>query len=174
MCGPVLGPNSAIERLVGRLGELEDGLDAEAGEALGDRGCRCPRAPWCFRWPITSNQLSRVSRNMPRGLPNSVAILARTLVSPMPTEQCSPVAASTSAWIVRATASGSSVSMPTNASSQPSTSTTAPGIGRRVSITTAEAASYAGASTGSSTASGQRRTAVLSGIPERTPNSRAS
>ncbi len=47
--------------------------------------------------PITSNQFSRVSRNMPRGLPNSVAILARTLVSPMPTEQCSSVAASTSA-----------------------------------------------------------------------------
>ena len=81
------------------------------------------------RWPITANQFSRVSRNIPPGLPNSVAILARTLVSPMPTEQCSWVASSTSAWIVRATASGSSVSMPTNASSQPSTSTTAPGIG---------------------------------------------
>ena len=75
---------------------------------------------------------------------------------------------------MRATASGSSVSMPTKASSQPSTSTTAPGIARRVSITTAEASSYAGLSTGSSTASGQRRTAVLSGIPDRTPNSRAS
>ena len=49
--------------------------------------------------PITANQFSRVSRNIPRGLPNSVAILARTLVSPMPTEQCRSVAASTSAWI---------------------------------------------------------------------------
>ena len=83
----------------------------------------------------------------------------------MPTEQCSRVASSTSAWTVRATCSGSSVSMPTNASSQPSTSTTAPGIARRVSITTADAASYAGPSTGSSTASGHRRTAVLQRHP---------
>ena len=59
----------------------------------------------------------------------------------MPTEQCRPVASSTAAWIARAAASGSSVSMPTNASSQPSTSTTAPGVARRVSITRAEAAS---------------------------------
>ena len=133
-----------------------------------------PHSSLVVRWPITSNQLSRVSRNIPRGLPKSVAILARTLVSPMPTEQCRSVAARTSAWMVRATCSGSSVSMPTNASSQPSTSTTAPGIARSVSITTDEAASYAGPSTGSSTASGQRRTAVLSGIPDLIPNSRAS
>ena len=123
---------------------------------------------------MTSNQLSRVSRNVPRGLPNSVAILARTLVSPMPTVQCSDVAASTSPWMPCATSSGSSDSRPTNASSQPSTSTTAPGTARRVSMTTADAASYAGLSTGSTTAAGQRRTAVRSGIPERTPNSRAS
>ncbi len=64
--------------------------------------------------------------------------------------------------------------MPMNASSQPSTSTTAPGIALRVCITTADAASYAGPSTGSSTASGHRRTAIFSGIPERTPYSRAS
>ena len=31
-----------------------------------------------------------MSRNVPLGLPKSVAILARTLVSPMPTEQCRP------------------------------------------------------------------------------------
>ena len=93
------------------------------------------------RSPITSNQFSRVSRNVPRGLPNSVAIFARTLVSPMPTVQCRRVAASTSAWMRRATTSGSSASTPTKASSQPSTSTTAPGTARRVSMTTAEAAS---------------------------------
>ena len=123
---------------------------------------------------MTSNQFSRVSRNVPRGLPNSVAILARTLVSPMPTVQCSRVAASTSAWMRRATPSGSSASAPTNASSHPSTSTTAPGTARRVSMTTADAASYAGLSTGSTTASGHRRTAVRNGIPDRTPNARAS
>ena len=43
-----------------------------------------------------------------------------------------------------------------------------------VEIRTADAASYAGPSTGSSTASGHRRIAVFSGIPERTPYSRAS
>ena len=93
------------------------------------------------RSPITSNHVSPVSRKVPRGLPNSVAILARTLVSPMPTVQCRSVAVSTSAWTRRATASGSSVSTPTKASSQPSTSTTAPGIARRVSMTTADTAS---------------------------------
>ncbi len=133
-----------------------------------------PHRSFVGRSPITANQFSRVSRKVPRGLPNSVAILARTFVSPMPTEQYSSVAARTSAIRLRATTSGSSVTIPTNASSQPSTSTTAPGTARRVSITTADAASYAGPSTGSSTASGQRRTAVFSGIPECTPNSRAS
>ena len=90
---------------------------------------------------MNSVQLSRVSMKVPCGLPKSVAILARTRVSPMPTEQCSPVASSTAAWIARAVATGSSVSMPTNASSQPSTSTTAPGVARSVAITRAEASS---------------------------------
>ncbi len=173
MCGPVFGPNSAIS---GSSGDIARSCTVLMPIAASRCWIRLPmpqRSLVDFS-PITANQLSRVSRNIPRGLPNSVAILARTLVSPMPTEQCSSVAASTSACTVRATCSGSSVSMPMNASSQPSTSTTAPGIARRVVITTADAASYAGPSTGSSTASGHRRTAVLSGIPERTPNSRAS
>ena len=93
------------------------------------------------RAPMTSIQLSRVSMKVPCGLPKSVAILARTRVSPMPTEQCSSVAASTAAWISGRSATGSSVSTPTNASSQPSTSTTAPGVARSVSITRADAAS---------------------------------
>ena len=133
-----------------------------------------PHSARVGRSPMTSNQFSAVSRNLPPGLPNSVAILARTFVSPMPTEQCSRLAASTSAWMRRATASGSSASTPTNASSQPSTSTTAPGTARSVAMTVADAASYASKSTGSSTACGQRFTAVLSGMPDRTPNSRAS
>jgi hypothetical protein len=90
---------------------------------------------------MTSNQVAWVSRNVPRGLPNSVAIFARTLVSPIPTVQCSEVASRTSRWISRATSSGSLASTPTNASSHPSTSTTAPGTARRVSMTTADAAS---------------------------------
>ena len=75
---------------------------------------------------MTAYQFSSVSRNTPRGLPKSVAILARGLLSPMPTEQCSPVALSTAILTSRANASGSSVSTPRNASSHPSTSTTTP------------------------------------------------
>ena len=41
-------------------------------------------------------------------------------------------------------------------------------------MTCAEAASYAAWSTGRKTASGHLRTAVRSGIPEPTPNARAS
>ena len=90
---------------------------------------------------MTSSQVSRVSRKVPCGLPKSVAILARTRVSPMPTEQCSPVASRTP----RLDLSGGRLRVvgvtPTNASSQPSTSTTAPGGPRRVCITRADAAS---------------------------------
>ena len=78
---------------------------------------------------------------MPCGLPKSVAILARTSVSPIPIEQCSRVLANTAAWISMAVRNGSSVSTPTNASSQPSTSTTAPGRARNVAMTSADAAS---------------------------------
>ena len=72
---------------------------------------------------------------------------------------------------------GHSVVAPTNASSQPSTSTTAPSVGpksRSTAITSADAASYAGLSAGRKTASGQRRAAVRSGMPDRTPYSRAA
>ncbi len=60
-----------------------------------------------------------------------------------------------------------------NASSQPSTST-GTSKARSVSITCTEAASYAGASTGRKTASGHFLAAVRSGIPDPTPNARAS
>ncbi len=92
----------------------------------------------------------------------------------MPTEQWRPVASSTAACTCRAVATGSSVSTPTNASSHPSTSTTAPGVARSVSITRADAASYTGKSTGRNTASGERRLASLSASPLRTPCARAS
>ena len=99
-----------------------------------------PQSASVGRSAITSYQFSSVSRYVPRGLPNSVAIFARSLLSPMPTEQCRWVASSTAACSSRANNSGSSVSTPRNASSQPSTSTTASKL-RRVSITTALAAS---------------------------------
>ena len=69
-----------------------------------------------------------VSRQTPRGLPKSVAILARSLLSPMPTEQCSPVAASTRRGRARRAPPGrpgrrAPRPAARNASSQPSTST---------------------------------------------------
>ena len=96
MWGPVLGPNSVTSGSSGVVGQLADGADAEPLEALRDP-VPIPHSAVVGRSPITSNQLSRVSWKTPRGLPKSVAILARTLVSPMPTEQCRPVASSTAA-----------------------------------------------------------------------------
>ena len=91
------------------------------------------------RSPMTSNHVWRVSRNTPCGLANPVAIFARSRLSPMPTEQCRPVASRTAACTDLANASGSSVSTPRNASSQPITSTVA-SRERSVSITVAETA----------------------------------
>ena len=117
-------------------------------------------------------------------MPNSVAILARSLLSPIPTEQCSRVAASTRSRITAANATGSASSpvapapAATNASSQPSTSTTTGrpphSSERSVSITPAEASSYAAWSAGRNTASGSFFSAVRIGMPDPTPNSRAS
>jgi hydroxymethylglutaryl-CoA reductase len=93
------------------------------------------------RSPITSNQFSSVRRNIPLGLPKPVAIFARTLLSPMPTEQCSRVAASTTRCASCATDSGSAVVTPRKHSSHPSTSSTTPGSARSVSITSVDARS---------------------------------
>ena len=125
------------------------------------------------RSPITANQSSLVSRPTPCGLPKLVAILACSLLSPMPTEQCSRVASSTAVRTSSANASGSSVSTARKASSQPSTST-GTSSERSVSMTRTDASSYAWWSTGRKTASGHLRAAVRSGIPEPTPNARAS
>ena len=62
---------------------------------------------------------------------------------------------------------------PTKASSHPHTSTTT-GNDRRVAMTRADAASYAGRSVGRNTASGHFRAARPSGMPELTPKARAS
>ena len=95
----------------------------------------------------------------------------------MPTQHVSRVRACTASRTRRASSSGSSVVAPTNASSQPSTSTTTPSVGpksARTAITSADAASYAALSAGRKTASGQRRAAVRRGMPDRTPYSRAA
>ena len=92
------------------------------------------------RSPIVANQLCRVSRNVPAGLPNSVAILARNVLSPMPTVHDSPVRSATACWTSCASASGSSVTAPRNASSHPMTSTTTAND-RSTVITSSDAAS---------------------------------
>ena len=90
--------------------------------------------------PITSSQRSPLSRAIPAGLANPVAVFACNRVFPMPIEADSPVAASTARRSSPASASGSSVRAARNASSQPHTSTTT-GNARNVAITCAEAAS---------------------------------
>jgi hypothetical protein len=103
-----------------------------------------PHSAWVGRSNITSAQFSAVRRYTPSpapGLANSVASLARNMLSPTPIEQCSRVRSRTSARMICARASGSSVSAPTNASSQPITSTTTPGRVRNVAMTSSEASS---------------------------------
>ena len=82
-----------------------------------------PHSASVGRSPICSNQVSVVIVKTPRGLPKSVAILACSLLSPMPIEQCRPVRSRTAARTCWANATGSSVVTARNASSQPSTST---------------------------------------------------
>ena len=111
-------------------GELVDGADAEPGQAFG--GLR-PDAPQRVgrRSPMTSNHVSSVSRKTPAGLPKPVASLACSLFCPMPTVQSRSVASRTRRWMSRAIGLGIVGSMPRNASSQPSTSTTASSSSQR-------------------------------------------
>ena len=135
-----------------------------------------PHSALVGRWSMTSDQFSAVRVKRPPGLPNSVAILARRRLSPIPTAHDRWVRVRTASWILAANASasaGPSTVAPTNASSQPMTSTTTPSMLRSTAMTSADAASYAGLSAGRNTASGQRARAVRSGIPDRMPNSRA-
>ena len=125
------------------------------------------------RSPITSSHEPEVRRATPPGLAKPVAVLAWSFVSPIPTAQVSPVSATTRSLIARARRSGSSQVAPTKASSQPQTSTTT-GKLRSVAITCSDAASYAGRSVGRKTASGHLRAAAASGMPDRTPQARAS
>ena len=78
---------------------------------------------------------------MPPGLANPVAVLACSLVSPMPTAQLRPVSASTAALHVPGERLGVvGARRPTKASSHPHTSTTT-GNDRSVAMTRADAAS---------------------------------
>ena len=123
--------------------------------------------------PMTSSQFDAVRTNTPRGFANPLASFARCFESPTPIEHQSFVRSSTRACTSCASASGSFEVTPMNASSHPSTCTTA-GNERSTSITPRDASRYAGASTGRNTASGTRLNAVRSGIAEPTPNRRAT
>ena len=123
--------------------------------------------------PMISIQFDAVSTKTPRGFAKPLASFARCFESPTPIEHQSFVRSSTRAWTSCASASGSSAVTPMNASSHPSTCTTA-GNERSTSITPRDASRYAGASTGRNTASGTRLNAVRSGIAEPTPNRRAT
>ncbi len=134
--GPVIGPNcsaSASGSAAARSLTVPMPRPASFFAVLAPM----PHSASVGRAPRTSNQLPKVSRNTPAGLPNPVAILACSLFSPIPTVQSSPVAERTRAASDRANASGFSTSTPRNASSQPSTSTTAP-VDRSTAITVSE------------------------------------
>lgn len=96
-----------------------------------------PHSASVGREAMTSHQFSCVSRKIPPGLPKPVASLARSLLSPIPTAHDNPVSRRTAARRSAARASGSSAVAPTNASSQPITSTTT-GNSRSVVITCSE------------------------------------
>ena len=137
--GPVIGPNTAASsdgEVPARSATVMMPSPASFFAVLAPM----PHSASVGRPPSTENQFSDVSRNTPAGLPNPVASLAWSLLSPMPTVQCSRVASSTRAWSVRANRSGSGMSTPRNASSQPITSTTAP-ESRSTSMTWADTSS---------------------------------
>ena len=110
-----------------------------------------PQSARVGRCPITSAQFCAVRVNRPPGLPNSVAIFARSRLSPIPTAQVRRVSAVTAAWIRLASSSAAASSatvVPTNASSHPMTSTVTPSNRRSTAMTCSDAASYAGLSAG--------------------------
>ena len=156
----MVGPNSRGEHRVGRpRASSRDRVDAQRGQALARSSLPIPHSASVGRSPITVEPvLARSAGSMPRGLPNPVAILARSLLSPMPTEQCSPVAlehrrldvARERLRVVGARRRGTP--RPSRAPRTDDVEASAAS-----SITRAEAASYAGASTGRNTASGHFR-----------------
>ena len=100
-----------------------------------------PQSAVTGRSPIVSNHVARVSVAIPPGLAKPVAVFACSLVSPIPTAQLSLVAGQHALLHGRAPSPpGRRCVAPTNASSQPPTSTTT-GSERRVDITSSDAAS---------------------------------
>ena len=106
-----------------------------------------PHSARVGRWPITSVQFCAVRVNRPPGLPNSVAIFARSRLSPIPTAHDRRVFARTAAWIrwarsfAATSADSSGTVAPTNASSQPITSTVTSSKPRSTAMTSSDAAS---------------------------------
>jgi len=137
--GPVVGPNTAASSS-GSAAASSATVEIPSPASFLAVLTPMPHSASVGSDPMTENQVADVSRNTPAGFPNPVASLACSLLSPIPTEHDSSVAASTRSRTSRANDSGSDVSTPRNASSQPSTSTTAP-VSRSTSMTTADTSS---------------------------------
>ena len=137
--GPVIGPNTAASAS-GSAAARSLTVTMPSPASFFAVLAPMPHSASVGLPPSTSNQFANVSRNTPAGLPNPVAIFACSLFSPIPTVQSSCVCSRTRRASDRAKASGSSTSTPMNASSQPSTSTTAP-VDRSTSITVSETSS---------------------------------
>ena len=138
------------------------------GADARDRGHRLGR-------PSSGATSRRVRRATPPGLANPVAVFACSFVSPMPTAQCSPVSVE-HRRLDRAGrgASGSAVRAPTKASSQPHSSTGAPERSQRGHHLVPTPRRRRGGPTAGTRRRGTGAAPSRSGMPERTPNARAS
>ena len=106
--GPVFGPNRAATA-AGSAPARSRTVCSPSSASLRAVFVPTPHSAEVGRSYIIGCQFSAVSRKIPAGLANSVASLARRVLSPMPMEQCRFVPASTAAWMSRARASGSGV-----------------------------------------------------------------
>ena len=173
MRGPVFGPNSATSGSSGDAASSRDGVDAERGQPLRDP---VADAPELLGGPL-AHHLEPVLPGQPEHAAR-LAELGRDLGAHLVVTDADRAVQLGRAEHRRLNRAGDRlrvVGLDADERLVPAEHLDhRTGTARRVSITSADAASYAGPSTGRSTASGHRRTAVRSGIPERTPNSRAS
>ena len=116
--GPIVGPNRSANSPASARASWPTVSSPAAASFLAVLA-PMPHSASVGRSAMTAIQLSSVSRYIPAGLAKPVASFARCLLSPMPTEQDSPVAAVTARRTAAANPSGSSVRAPRNASSQP-------------------------------------------------------
>ena len=110
--GPIVGPSPASSRSTSLSASCRTVSMPNGVQPLGRSSRRPPTARSPAGRPSRSNHVSLLIRKAPRGLPKSVAILACSLLSPIPTEQCSSVAARTCSRICCANPTGRDRSCP--------------------------------------------------------------